>query len=136
MERIVEGITPIQRARFIFQAPPASFLQLEKLAMVDRNIAYADQSRAARPAEVTIRAIESQPKPENLGILTLEHPHLRGQVNLLSVTIAGSQGTHRNGVFFGYHSCVNLHVLFAKSQARLGIRCRKIARFVTSLAPV
>ena len=57
MERTVEGITSIQRARFVFQAPPASFLQLEKLEMVDRNIAYGDQSRAARPAEVTIGAI-------------------------------------------------------------------------------
>jgi len=57
VERTVEGITSIQRARFVFQAPPASFLQLEKLEMVDRNIAYGDQSRAARPAEVTIGAI-------------------------------------------------------------------------------
>jgi len=42
LERIVEGLTPIQTCWF-FQAPPSSFLQLEKLAMVDRNIAYADQ---------------------------------------------------------------------------------------------
>ena len=26
VERIVEGITPIQRARFVFQSAPASFL--------------------------------------------------------------------------------------------------------------
>ena len=33
--------------------------------MVDRNIAYADQSRAAQPAEVTTGAIEWPPEPEN-----------------------------------------------------------------------
>jgi hypothetical protein len=35
VERIVEGITPIQRARFVFEAPPFTFLQLEQLAVVD-----------------------------------------------------------------------------------------------------
>jgi hypothetical protein len=37
--RIVEGFTPTQRARFVFQVPPSSLLQLEQLAVVDRNIA-------------------------------------------------------------------------------------------------
>jgi hypothetical protein len=39
LERILEGLTPIQRARFVFQAQASSCQQLEKLAMVDRNIA-------------------------------------------------------------------------------------------------
>jgi hypothetical protein len=40
--RIVEGLTPTQPARFVFQAPPTSYAQLEQLVIVDRNITYAD----------------------------------------------------------------------------------------------
>jgi hypothetical protein len=42
VERIIEGLTPNQRARFVFQGPPNSFQQLEHLVVVDRNIAFAD----------------------------------------------------------------------------------------------
>ena len=64
VELTIECLTPTQRARFVFQAPNSSFLQLETLAMVDRNISYADQTRAAQPAGVNISAIESPPAPE------------------------------------------------------------------------
>jgi hypothetical protein len=40
--RIVEGLTPVQRSRFVFQAPPSTFLQQEQLAVVDRKIACVD----------------------------------------------------------------------------------------------
>jgi len=59
VERAVEGLTPTQRARFVFQSPPSSFRQLERLAIVDRNIAYADRSRAEPAPEVTIAVVES-----------------------------------------------------------------------------
>jgi hypothetical protein len=39
VDRIVEGFTPAQRARFVFQAPLSSLVQLGHLAVVDRNIA-------------------------------------------------------------------------------------------------
>jgi hypothetical protein len=43
--RIVEGLTPIQRTRFCFQTLPTTFVQLEQLAVIDRNVTYADQLR-------------------------------------------------------------------------------------------
>jgi len=60
VERIIEGLTPTQRARFVFQPPPSSFRQLEQFAIVDRNIAYAHRSRAEPASEVEFAAIESQ----------------------------------------------------------------------------
>lgn len=54
--RIVEGFTPDQRARFLFQTLPTTFRELERLEIVDRNVMYADQSRqgasTARPPAV------------------------------------------------------------------------------------
>ena len=58
MERVVEGLTPTQHARFVFQPQPSSFQQLERLAIVDRNIAYADRSRAKPVLEVMIAVVE------------------------------------------------------------------------------
>jgi hypothetical protein len=43
VERVVEGLTPTQRAHFFSQPPPSSFRQLERFAIVDRNITYADR---------------------------------------------------------------------------------------------
>jgi hypothetical protein len=51
--RIVEGLTPDQRARFLFQEIPTTFHQLEKLAVVDRNVMYADQTRRGEVAATT-----------------------------------------------------------------------------------
>jgi hypothetical protein len=64
VERIVEGLTPTQCARFVFQAPPSTFLQLEQLAIVDRNIAYAIRRETFNPP-VTVSAVKSQPKAWN-----------------------------------------------------------------------
>jgi len=61
VERIVEGLTRNQRARFVFQAPSSSLLQLEKLAGLDR-IAYADQTRTIQPTAVTVGVGESHSK--------------------------------------------------------------------------
>ena len=65
VERIVEGLAPTQRARFVFQVPPSSFRQLEQLAIVDRNIAYADQTRTLPSTEVTVGVVESHHKPRD-----------------------------------------------------------------------
>ena len=59
VERVVEGLTPTQRAPFVFQPPPSSFPQLERLAIADRNIAYADRTRAGPAPEVMVVVIES-----------------------------------------------------------------------------
>jgi hypothetical protein len=45
VSRIVDGFSPTQRARFVFQKTPLSFAQLEKLTIVDKNAAYADTLR-------------------------------------------------------------------------------------------
>ena len=59
--RVVEGFTPTQRARFFFQPPSSSsFRQLERLAIVDRNIAYAHGWKAEPAPEVTTAVVESQ----------------------------------------------------------------------------
>jgi hypothetical protein len=36
--RIVEGLTGLNVLAFVFQAPPSTFLNLEQLTVVDRNI--------------------------------------------------------------------------------------------------
>ena len=59
VERVVEGLTPTKRACFIFQPPHSSFRKLERLAIVDRNITYADRSRAEPAPEVVIAVVES-----------------------------------------------------------------------------
>jgi len=64
VERIVEGITPATHARFVFQAPP-SLLQLEQLAVVDRNITYAHQMRTVQSTAVMVGVVESHPKPRD-----------------------------------------------------------------------
>jgi len=63
VQRIIEGLTSTQRARFVFQLPPSSFRHLEQLATVDRSIAYADRSRAEPASEVQIATIESLSEP-------------------------------------------------------------------------
>jgi hypothetical protein len=57
--RIVEGLTPTQRARFVFQAPPNNFQQLEQLVVLDRNITYADKTRETPAAIVRVNAVET-----------------------------------------------------------------------------
>jgi hypothetical protein len=59
VRRMVEGFMPAQRARFVFKAPPSSLLQLEQLAVVDRNIAYADRTRTIQATAVRVGAVES-----------------------------------------------------------------------------
>lgn len=52
VRRIVEGLTPTQRARLVFQSPPSTWQELEELITIDRNIAYHDQTRQVRVATV------------------------------------------------------------------------------------
>ena len=133
VERIVEGNAPIQRARFVFQAPPASFLQLEKLAM-DRNIAYADQSRAARPAGVKIGAIEWPLEPENP-----RYSHVRTSQSPMSGKFVVCYNCRKPGhtqkmCFLRLSQLRKPARHVAKSQPGLRIRCRQITGVVTSLA--
>jgi hypothetical protein len=62
VERIVGGLTSTQRARFVFQAPPSTFLQFEQLALMDRNVTYADQRGKDRSTTLTVNAVESHTK--------------------------------------------------------------------------
>jgi hypothetical protein len=50
VQRIVEGLNPIQRARFVFQGPPNNIADLEQLIVVDRNFMFADQIRGQNVA--------------------------------------------------------------------------------------
>jgi len=59
VEKVVEGLMPTQRSRFVFQSLPSSFRQLERSTIVDRNIAYADRSRVEPAPEVTIVVVKS-----------------------------------------------------------------------------
>ena len=70
--RIVQGLNPIQRARFVFQASPSTFAQLEQLAVVDRNVTYADSTRANRPVAV---------KPSETRLTTVTVTHSPPRVN-------------------------------------------------------
>ena len=63
VQRILEGLTPTQRSRFIFQLPPSSFAQLEQLAIVDRSIAYTDRLREEQSSEGQIAVIEPVSDP-------------------------------------------------------------------------
>ena len=63
--RIVEGLTPTQRARFIFQTPTSTFLISEQMTLVDPNIVYADQTRTVRSTAMTINAFEFHPSSLN-----------------------------------------------------------------------
>jgi hypothetical protein len=77
VERVVEGLTPTQHARFVFQTPPSSFRQLEQLAIVDRNIVYTNQSRKGPASEVTIAVVESSMEdgqPGSSGNKTTQEP--------------------------------------------------------------
>jgi hypothetical protein len=83
VERVVEGLTPTQHAPFIFQTPPSSFRQLERLAIVDRNIAYADRSRTDTASEVTIAVVGSSiesGKPGGSGNKISQEPRQRKAV--------------------------------------------------------
>jgi hypothetical protein len=42
---IVEGLHPEQRSRFVFQQGPQNFEDLDQLAILDQNLAFADRSR-------------------------------------------------------------------------------------------
>jgi hypothetical protein len=57
--RIVEGLTPSQRARFVFQASPNNFQDFEQLVVLDRNITYAEKTRKIPAATVRVNAVET-----------------------------------------------------------------------------
>jgi hypothetical protein len=93
--RIVEGLTPTQRARFVFQAPPNNFQDFEQLVVLDRNITYANQTRKIPAATVRADAVETHATKSTpfavlfpsragsplLGLWTInEHRYNRGRV--------------------------------------------------------
>jgi hypothetical protein len=43
--RIIEGLTPAQPARFVFQTLSSTFAELDQSVVLDRNITYADSTR-------------------------------------------------------------------------------------------
>ena len=70
VETIVEGFMCAQCTRFVFQAPPSSFRQLQQLAVVGWNIVYVDQTRVSLSTAVTVGIVESHhnyPDPRSAG---------------------------------------------------------------------
>ena len=67
VEGVVEGLTPIQRSRFVFHPLPSSFRKSERLAIVDSNITYADRSREEPVSEVTNAVVESPTEHDEPG---------------------------------------------------------------------
>ena len=111
-----------------------SFLKLERLNTVDRNIAYADQSTTAQPVEVTIGAIDRPPEHGNTMYSHDKTPRLRRQVNLLFVFIVGSWGTQKR-CFLRSSQLRKLERPVTKSHPRLGSRVRKAVGLVAGLVP-
>jgi len=79
----------------------SSFRQLERLAIVDRNIAYADRSRAETATEVTIAVVESPTGMVNPESLEIEHRNLGREQLLFAFTVGGRD--IRRGVFGACH---------------------------------
>ena len=59
VEVVEKRLMPTKRARFVFEPATSSFSQLERLTIVDRNIAYADRSRVGPVPDVMVAVIES-----------------------------------------------------------------------------
>ena len=59
VRRILEGLTPSQRARFVFQSPPRDWQELEQLFVVDRNLAYTEQTRKGSTQVVRANAVDT-----------------------------------------------------------------------------
>jgi hypothetical protein len=72
VQRILKGLTPNHRVRFVFQAPPRSFQQLEHLVMVDREITVADQMR--QPVAAARKDIVVQPTVCDVQFNSADHP--------------------------------------------------------------
>ena len=58
VSNIVEGLSPTQRTRFVFQRFPTSFTDLDRLAIMDQNFAYADQLRQVKPETSFIEKLQ------------------------------------------------------------------------------
>jgi hypothetical protein len=49
VSNIIEGLSHTQRSRFVFQKFPTNFTDLDRLAILDQNFAFADQLRQPKP---------------------------------------------------------------------------------------
>jgi hypothetical protein len=58
--RIVDGLSPTLRARLVFQQLPSSFAQLDRLVVVERNVAYADCLRTPQPTNFQVGRVDAQ----------------------------------------------------------------------------
>jgi hypothetical protein len=58
--RIVDGLSPTQKARFVFQELPLSFAQLDRLIVIDRNVTYADSLRTEPSTTFQVGHVEVQ----------------------------------------------------------------------------
>lgn len=63
----VEGLSPTQRSRFVFQKAPTNFSDLDRSAVLDQNFAFTNQlrqvgsgaSHTVTPLEVNIRQLDT-----------------------------------------------------------------------------
>ena len=48
VNNIIEGLAPTQRSRFVVQAMPTNYRELDQLAILDQNLTFANQQREAQ----------------------------------------------------------------------------------------
>jgi hypothetical protein len=107
--RVIEGLTPVQRARFMFQQRPSTFAQMEQLAVVDRNTAYADHIRGAG-----VSAAGYGVKPD---VANVASPHSHQSARNVSVP-----GNQRSCYFCGKPGHMQANCFSHLSQMRKGTR--------------
>jgi hypothetical protein len=107
--RVIEGLTSIQRARFVFQQRPSTFAQLDQLAVVDRNTAYADQIRGAGVSGVGQRG-----KPD---VANVDSTNVRQSARNVSIP-----GNRRVCYFCGKPGHVRANYFSRLSQTHRGAR--------------
>jgi ribosomal protein S6 len=74
--RFIEGLTQAQRVHFVFEAHPTSFADLERLVMLDHNLARAEQFKEQASC-VKRDAVKFSGR----------HNHLRNQFHLLPLFV-------------------------------------------------
>jgi hypothetical protein len=65
VSNILEGLSPTQRTRFVFQSPPDNFESLDRLCVQDQNIAYSEQLRSRDTSFVPSLSSRSNPFNQN-----------------------------------------------------------------------
>jgi hypothetical protein len=65
VSNIVEGLSPTQRSRFVFQLPPDNLGALDRLCVYDQNIFFSDKLRSKDTVpSSSVPPVQSTPYPQ------------------------------------------------------------------------